>query len=316
MRAIFACTSWKVGERLAELATVAGVGDRLVEGARRHAAGGRGHRRPQAVERAHAELEAGALLAEQRVCRQRQPSNGELAERVRRGEHLRAGEAQARSVGGDQEAGETAAARRAVGGGEDAVEVGDAGVRDERLAAVELPAVAVAAARSSRARRRRCRPRARSSRRRPSPRRARRAAASASRCASLPREGDRHRAQALQREDRVGERRGGGERLADQAAGAQVGCLGAPAPRRRHGPTQPAAGAEAAEDLARLARGRPSSSGGDGSGAISAAAKAATSAASSRWCGSRKARTARVSGPVMARSEATKPSRPQARHVT
>ena len=142
--------------------------------------------------------------------------------------------------------------RRAVGGGEDAVEVGDAGVRDEGLVRRRARSRRRRAARWWRARRRRSRPPARSSRRRPWRGRRRPRAASGARSAVAAGEGDRQRAQALQREDRVGERRGGGERLADQAAGAQVGRRGGrrprPGPRSASQPPSP----RRREQLARL----------------------------------------------------------------
>ena len=134
---------------------------------------------------------------------------------------------------------------------EDAVDVGDAGVRDQRLAAVEPPAVAVALCGRGEAahvaagvglghREGGHRLAAGDARQ---PRRALRVGAA---------ESDRHRAEALQREDGIGERRRGRERLADEAAGAQVGRFGAAAPGFGHRVADPTAGTEAGEDLAGL----------------------------------------------------------------
>ena len=110
----------------------------------------------------------------------------EPRERMRR-DHVDAlGDRQARRVGRHDERRDAARAGRLARAREHAVEVGDAAVRDPRLAAVEHPVAAVAHARASSSPRRRTRRRAPTARTPRSPRPARPPAASARFCASLP----------------------------------------------------------------------------------------------------------------------------------
>ncbi len=117
------------------------------------------------------------------------------------------------------------AAQRPVQGGEDAVEVGDSGIRDEALHAVEHVVRPVAA------RRRRDRPDVRAGLRFGHREAGDGAARGHLRQPALllfraAREGDGHRTQRLQREERVGERRSSCERLANETERAQVGLAG------------------------------------------------------------------------------------------
>ena len=131
-------------------------------------------------------------------------------ERMRRRQHLRAREDQARCVGRHEERGDAAAARAGRRDREHDVDVGDAGVRDEMLVAVEHPPAAVAPRRGAHRRDVRsgvglghgeCGHRAAAADR-VEPSRALRVAAG---------EQERRAAERLQREHRVGQRIGRGD---------------------------------------------------------------------------------------------------------
>ena len=170
----------------------------------------------------------------------RQRLERQLAQRMRLREHVGRDEAQPGRRGRHQEAGDAARPLRAVGRGEDAVEVGDAGVGDEALRAVEHPGVAVATGRRGDRADVASRPRARSSRSRRSPGRRRPAGSHRRALRGAAGERDRHRAESLQREEGVGERRGPAERLADQAERAQLGLASlCAAARARSSPETP-----------------------------------------------------------------------------
>ena len=137
MSASFACVELEVGQRAAEHRPRPRVRQRLVERAPREAERGGGDRRAKDVERAHRELEALALGAEQRVGRHAAAGELEARERMRR-DHVDAlGDRQARRVGRHDERRDAARAGRVARAREHAVEIGDAAVRDPRLAAVE-----------------------------------------------------------------------------------------------------------------------------------------------------------------------------------
>jgi hypothetical protein len=133
------------GERLAELSATPRVGDGFVERAPRHPAGRRADRRAKRAERRHREAKSIALRAHAILCGHAQSLKLDLADRVRRDEtralaHLEAVHARADDEGGNLRAavGATARAR------EDRVEICQPGVGDETLAPVEHVAVAVA----------------------------------------------------------------------------------------------------------------------------------------------------------------------------
>ena len=97
IRASFCCTSWNCAERLPELLALLDVRERLAERASRHAAGRGGHGGPQPVERREAESVAAPLGAEQRVRRNPAILEGDLAQRMRRAQHLRRRRTEARA---------------------------------------------------------------------------------------------------------------------------------------------------------------------------------------------------------------------------
>ena len=101
---------------------------------------------PRAVEDPHRDAEALALLAEQVLGRDAAVVEEDLAGRRALDPHLRLDPAdlEARRVGLDHERGDAGVAGLGIGLGEDDVEVRDAGVGDEALAAVEHVLVALA----------------------------------------------------------------------------------------------------------------------------------------------------------------------------
>ncbi|MCG8462828.1 MAG: hypothetical protein MI919_41610 [Holophagales bacterium] len=170
------------------------------------------------------------------------------------GEHLGTHESQARGVGLDEEEGDAAGARARVGRRENAVEVRLPGIGDQVLAAVEHPIPAIAHGAGGDARHVRAGSGLGHGE-------GRHLAASHHLGQDPPaqllrsRQHDRHGAQALQGEDRIGQGRGIGQSLAGQAAGPQVRTL----PAGIHigvGVARQAGLAEQAEDLPRLAAGR------------------------------------------------------------
>ena len=194
------------------------------ERALRHAVGGGAHRDAEGVERLHGELEARADRADHRAFRHPAAREPEAADGVR-DRHGDGRQLEARGVALDEEGGDALASEGRVRAGEDDVVVGDGDVGDERLLAVEHPRVAVApgggaqrgdvaaglglgeaegadALAGEHARQ----------------------AAAPLRLA--PGEDERIRAQALHREDGVGERRDLAERLADEHERAHVDVLG------------------------------------------------------------------------------------------
>ena len=134
-----------LGDRFAHRLARLGVLQRVVGGTLRDPEALRGDARPRAVEDAHRDPEALALGAEQVVGRHAAAVEDELTGRRSGDPHLRLepSDLEPGRIGLDEEGGDPGVARLRVGLGEDRVQVRDAGVRDEALAAVEHVLVAV-----------------------------------------------------------------------------------------------------------------------------------------------------------------------------
>ena len=135
-----------LGDRLAHRLARLRVLERVVGRALRDPERLRGDARARAVEDPHRDLEALALLAEQVRGGDAAVVEGELAGGRAGDAHLRlqASDGEARRIRLDEERGDPRMPAVGVGLREDGVEVGDAGVGDEALAAVEDVLVAVA----------------------------------------------------------------------------------------------------------------------------------------------------------------------------
>ena len=221
----------EVGERAAELLAREHARPGLVERARGHAERRGSDGGAKEVERRHGEREALALLAEPRARRDAHALERERADGMGRDQ---LGRRNGQTIGAavDEEGGQPAVA--IVGGaGEQHVRVGDAGVGDEALGAVEDVVVAVA----HRARRDAADVAARL--RLGDGERANGLTTGDARQERAPLRvaaGERHRvaAEPLHREHRVGERRAVAEHRAQDAQIAQLDALAQPAVRRRH----------------------------------------------------------------------------------
>ena len=134
----------KIGNWLPELPARARVRDGFSQGARRHPAGRGTYRCSDAVERREAQLVAFAFGIETAGAGNAGVYECDFTERMRRGQHQRTHEPQARYIGSDDEAADPFVRLSVVGGGEHRVEIGDPGVRDERLCPGQDVAVAVA----------------------------------------------------------------------------------------------------------------------------------------------------------------------------
>ena len=243
----------EVAERLPELAALRRVPERLGERARSHAARRGGDGRPEPVQRHHPELEAPALRAHPLLRRDGALLESDLAEGVGLAQHLRPDEAEPFGAGRHEEAGDPAAPGGRIRGREHRIDVGDAGVGDERLAPVQN--VFVASPLGARGQRGRVAAGLRLGHRERADRAPVQDAGEppgrelgpVSRIVlQLGRQQERCPSERLEGEDGVRERRGGGQRLPDQAAGAEV---------RLSDRDQPSAGAEQARQPPRFLAG-------------------------------------------------------------
>ena len=143
MRASFCCTSWNLASGVPNCSPPPHVGQRFGQRSGRHAAGGGGHGGPQPIERREPEAVAASLVSQQGVGGKAAAVEGDLAQRMRRAQHLGPREAEPGRVGRHQEAADSLGALGSVGRGEHGVEIGDPRVGDQRLAAVQDVAVAL-----------------------------------------------------------------------------------------------------------------------------------------------------------------------------
>ena len=135
----------KFGQRLPELATSGRVRECLIQSATRHAAGGGPHGRPQAIQRREPELESFALFAQATARRDAATLERDFAQGMGRRKDLRADEDESRGVRGDDKARDALAPGRRVGRCKHRVEVRQSRIGNERLAPVEDVVVPVAA---------------------------------------------------------------------------------------------------------------------------------------------------------------------------
>ena len=237
-----------VGQPAAEHRARAGVRQRFVQRAAREPDRGGGDRCAKDVERAHRELEAVALAAEQRVRGKATCAELDAGERMRRdhGDALR--DVHARRSGGYHERGNALGAGCGAGAREHAIEVGDAAVGDPRLAAVEHPVRAIA--HRARRHRRDIGPGVRLRQRKGRDRLAARDRRQPTRALRVgPRERDRAAAQSLHREREIGEAVVIRERFARDAQRARVERGQRAAVRGRHAIAQPACGTQRPHQL-------------------------------------------------------------------
>ena len=237
----------EIGERLPELFAVARILQRFPQRPRGHAARGGTHGGAQPVERAETQTVTLALLAQAQRGAHPAVIEGDLTQGMGGTQDLRTGEGKTRRVRRHDKAGNSFRSQRRVSRGEDRVKVRNAGIGDEGLLPLQHVVSTVA-------------PRAGGQRRDIGSRvrfgHGKRGHGTAFEHGRKPplfqlgiiRTQDRQGTQGLKGEDGVGQRGGCGERLANQAAGAELlvdnGC-------------EPAGAAEHRHQLARLeARGR------------------------------------------------------------